>query len=569
MTTRIDDHAHTSPSRRLLDLLALERESLGVIAIYAVAVGIVSLAAPLGVQAMVSAIAFGGLRQPLAVLSLLVVGALGFAALLRALQWSVAERIQERIFVRTAFDVTRKLSHVRPSALDGAHPREFVNRFFDVVTIQKGASTLLIDGVYIVLQAFVGAVVLAFYHSFLLAYAILLIAAVTIVTLPLGRVGVRTAVAESASKYAVVAWFEEMASHATAFRSLEGEVFATERAKELTARYLLARRAHFRFVFRQGVAFFTLQALATAALLGVGGLLVLEGQITVGQLVAAELIVTSTTGAFAKFGKYLESYYDLLAALDKVGYLTDIQLERATGEGLPASSNITGAALVARHVALEVGGRAVLVDVSLEVQHGERVALFGSNGAGKSAFLDVLWGIEEPTAGTVELFGVPLSELDVRRLRDDVMLARGAELFDGSIADNVRVGRVDLDANELRAALETVGLWEEIARLPGGLNAQVRGSGLSDGQVRRVLLARAIARRPRVLLIDGVLDGIDTVSRDAVARGILAADAPWAVVLATHDASIAELATRTCTLAAGRTEVTSRTRAPRSPNERG
>ena len=543
-----------SPSRRLLELVALERASLVTIAIYAVAVGVISLAAPLGVQAMVSAIAFGGLRQPLLVLSLVVLAALGFAAALRALQWTVVERIQERVFVRAAFDVTHKLSHVRPSGFEGAHPREFVNRFFDVITIQKAAATLLVDGVAVVLQAVVGAIVLAFYHSFLLAYAIALLAAALLVVLPFGRAGARTAIGESYSKYAVVAWFEEIATHASSFRSLEGEAFASERAIALTNEYIRARRAHFRILFRQGVAFFAMQAIATAALLGVGGLLVLEGQITLGQLVAAEIIVTSVTGSFAKFGKYLETYYDLLAAADKVGHLVDIPLERRGGEALPTTTDLAWPVLSADHVALKVGGRVVLEDVSLEVRPHERVALFGPNGAGKSAFLDILWGMEEPTEGTVEFFGLPLRNLDVRRLRDDVMLARGAELFDGTIAENVRVGRFDTDTTKVRTALETVGLWDEIAALPLGLSTRAITAGLSAGQVRRLLLARAIVRRPRVLLIDGLLDGIDSVSRDAVARGVLAAAAPWAVVLATHDAAVAELATRTCALSAGRTD---------------
>lgn len=534
---------HVSPETRLFRWLALERSAVLTILVYAVAVGIVSLAAPLGVQALVSAIAFGGFRQPLLVLTLLVLGALAFAAVLRAAQWLVAEHVQQRVFARSALEVTQRLCAVRPSALGTSHPREFVNRFFDVATIQKGAAMLLIDGVYVALQTFVGAIILAFYHPLLLAYGVALIVAIVFVLVPLGRLGVSTAVDESKAKYATVAWFEEMASQPTAFRSRAGERFAVEHARTLTEGYLDARRRHFRIVFRQGATFLVLQALATAGLLGIGGVLVLEGKITLGQLVAAELIVTSVTSAFAKFGKYLESYYDLLAALDKVGHLTDVALEASGGEPPPGTVDGGGPLLEARGVCFGEADE-VLKEVSLSLNPGEHVALLGPNGAGKSAFLNVLWGIESPSRGVVSYRGAPLPQLDVRKLRDDVVLLRDADLFEGSIIENVRLGRQEIGIDDVTTALRLVGMWEEVERIPLGLGAPARRCGLSAGQVRRLLLARAIAGRPKVLLLDGILDGIDSASRQAVAAGVLGPRAPWSVVLATHDLGVAELADR-------------------------
>jgi len=230
----------------------------------------------------------------------------------------------------------------------------------------------------------------------------------------------------------------------------------------------------------------------------------------------------------------------------------DVALERGAGDPLPPFAGDTDVVLAASDLGLVVGGKPVLAEVSFAVGARDRVALFGPNGAGKSALLDVLWGVEEPTAGSVLLCGVPLRELDLRLVRDEVALVRGAELFEGSIADNVRVGRADVDAARVREALETVGLWDEVARLPEGMSAQAVRSGLSDGQTRRLLLARAIAGKPRVLLLDGTLDGIDSASRDAVASGVLSTSSPWAIVLATHDENVAAMAARTYSVVRGR-----------------
>jgi ABC-type bacteriocin/lantibiotic exporter with double-glycine peptidase domain len=543
-----DPFDHLPPTKRLLRLMALERESLSVLVIYGVAVGVLSLAAPLGVQALVSALAFTGLRQPLVILALLVLAGLGFASVLRALQWAAAERIQQRVFVRASFDIARKLAHVRPTGRGGRQTQELVNRFLEVATLQKGAASLLVDGVYIVLQAVVGSIVLAFYHPLLAAYASILVLVVTAVVVSSSRAGATTAIAECQTKYDLMAWFEEMATEATAFRSRHGEAFAVARAKELTEKYLAARGKHFRIVYRQGVTFFALQALSTAGLLGVGGFLVLGGKITLGQLIASELIVSVVTDAFSKFGKYLESYYDVIAAIDKVGYLTDLPLEREEGEALAKVAHESRRLLQTKAISLTRGGREIFRDISLDLGPADRVAILGPNGSGKSAIMDVLWALEHATRGTVEFCGFPMQDLDLRELRNDIALVRGEQLFEGNISENLRLGRTEVGLSEMRAALEAVGLWARVSNLADGMATPCHQAAFSQGEVRRLLLARAIVRPPRLLLLDGILDGIDAESRTALARGVLGPQAPWAVLLATHDPLVADMASKVIVL---------------------
>jgi len=539
-----DDHHHLSPFQRMRRLIQIERESLWVVLVYALAVGVLSLGVPLGVQALVGTIAFGGLRQPLLVLSLLVLGAIGLANVLRALQWAVVEKIQQRVFARSAFEVACRLPHRSAEDARKVAPAELVNRFFDVVTVQKGAATLLVDGIFVVLQAVVGSVLLAFYHPFLLAYVMVLMVVVVVVLFPMGRHGEATAIEESKAKYAVVAWFQEIARHPTSFRSKENEAFAAQRAEELTLDYLEKRRKHFRIVFRQGAAFLAVQAFATAALLGVGGLLVLQGQITLGQLIAAELIVTAVTGAFAKFGKYLESYYDLLASIDKVGHLTDVDLERSSGSNLPHPEDASHPILRADQIRLNGDRGEILKGVSFDVWPGDSISIVGSNGSGKSALSDVLWGLRTPSGGKVEVCGIGLDALNLQVVRERIALVRQDELFDGTIEENIRVGREAIQLSDLRKALEIVDLWNEISLLPGGTAANAITTALSPGQKNRLLLARAIAGKPSLLLVDGALDGIDASSRRAIANGICSGAGPWAVVFVTHDPSLSDLAAK-------------------------
>lgn len=259
------------PLQRLLAWVKLEKDDVGGAVVYAVGVGLLSLATPLGVQFLVNTVAFGALVQPLVVLSLLVAAGLSFAAILRALQAYVVERLQQRIFARVAMDLAQRLPRVRLDALDGRHGPELMNRFFEVVSVQKGAATMLVDGVAIVLHTLGGALLLAFYHPFLLAFDVVLIASIALIVVVLGRGAIATAIKESKQKFALAAWLQETARHVEVFKLQNADRMARARAEALTLSYLQARRKHFRIVFRQLIGALAVQALRALRCWGSAG----------------------------------------------------------------------------------------------------------------------------------------------------------------------------------------------------------------------------------------------------------------------------------------------------------
>jgi ABC-type bacteriocin/lantibiotic exporter with double-glycine peptidase domain len=385
----------------------------------------------------------------------------------------------------------------------------------------------------VVLQIAVGTVLLAVYHPLLLVFALVLGALVGLLLLGGGR-GVKTSIKESKAKYAVAAWLEEIARHRLTFRGASTAAYAVARAERLTVEYLGARRAHYKILFRQVIGALALQAAAASILLAFGGALVLGGRLTLGQLVAAELILTSVLAGVGKLGKYLESYYDLTAAVDKLGHLVDLPLEGG-GEEAPLATG--GMQLAARGVSVAyVDGAEVLSEIDLDVPGGARVAILGANGAGKTSLIDVLAGLRAPASGTLEIDGINTRELDLARLRDDVALVRGVEIFEGTVADNVRVGRPQVTLDDVRRALDQVGLREAIAALPAGIQSELSTGApvLSQGQARRLMLARAIAGRPRLVLLDEALDDLDATAREDAWRLLFDAGAPWTLVVATH-----------------------------------
>jgi len=564
-------HAHGSrtPFARLVALLEFEREDVWAIALYSVATGTLSLALPITVQSLVNLVAFGTLLQPLIVLTVLLFIGLCFLGLLRAIQATLIERIQQRVFARVALELADKLPRAKEAQFDGPLGPTVANKFFDVLIVQKTAASLLFDGLSIVLQAVVGMILLAFYHPFLLAFDVLLVGAVALIVFGLGRGAVRTSIEESYEKHAVAAFLQDLVRHRATFRSDAGAELAFERVDTLVERYLRARIAHFRIVLRQIVGSLALQAVASASLLGVGGWLVINRQLTLGQLVASELVVSSVLAGLAKFGKHLESYYDLLAATDKIGVLQDLEPERTTGGDAP--DGIGPATLELRDLHLSVAGKPVLTGATVRAEAGERIALVGPHGAGKSVLAEAIYALRDPSSGTLAINGLDVREVSPSAWRSRVALVRGIEVFEGTIEDNLRVGREEIRTDELRQALASVGLLEVVRALPEGLQTELDSEGdpLTQGQLRRLMLARAIVGQPSLIVVDEVLDAFDDGLHSEAAQALFSRTAPWTLIVVTHRPDLTWRCDRVWRIERGRITEVQPTMPMSSPNPAG
>lgn len=531
-----------NPGPRLRALLRLERRDLWVVVVYSIGVGLLTLVVPVAVQAVVNFIAFGSLLQPLVILTLFVLVALGFSAVMNGFRVFTVEIIQRRLFVRVTTDFAQRLVRVKTDAFERLYGPELVNRFFDVVTVQKTAAALLMDGLSLVMQTVLGMVLLAVYHPLLLAFDVLLLLVMAVIIFVLGRGAVNSAISESKSKYAIAAWLEEIALHVPVFKSTSGAEYALGRIDGLAREYLNRRRAHFRIVMRQIAGSLALQAIASALLLGIGGFLVMEGQLTLGQLVAAELIVTTVVSGFSKFGKKLESYYDMLAALDKLGQMIDLPLERGGFERPARREDPVGIELVDVRLNATAGG-AVLRGVSLAVEPGGRIAVSGQAGSGKSALAKVLYGLQRPNSGVVLMDGLDTRDLSLSEMREDAALVAETDVFDDTVERNVSLGRTSVGIPEVRDALAKVGLLEAVLALPSGMQTALSSGGapLTAEQADRLSLARAIAGRPRLLILDRVLDRIgDPAALAAVVDALFDPAAPWTLVCITNRPEIVE-----------------------------
>jgi len=537
-----DDHGshhhaeHISPQKRLLRLLKLESKDIWTLGVFTLVVSFLDLATPLAVEQMVTTIGFESVVQPLIWIALLLFAILTLSAVIKALQVFIVEILQRRMVVRIVGDLAERLPRLERSAMDGIHGPELANRFFDVMTMQKATASLLLDLLSLAIQTLAGLLLLAIYSPYLLAFDLILLMAMTVLVYALGRGGVRTAIEESLIKYRIAHWLQDIIGNPNAFQVHSGGSLAVDRANRLVVEYLSARRKHFAVLIRQSLFALLLYAVSISALLSLGGWLVLNNALTIGQLVASVSVVAVVVGAFSKVGKSLESFYDLMAATDKVGHLIDLPTVPPTR---PLDAGIGPVEVRSRDLVLHLG-RDHLAIPDFAIQAGQRVAIDCEGRCGKTMLLETIAGLRNPYSGLCEIGGI--DSRDVNRFADGSMvgLASDVEIFHGTLQENITLNRLSIHDSDLRDALQLAGLWDEVLSLPMGLDTllQTDGFPLSRSQAQRLMIARAIVSRPRVLLIDGNLDQLGTRMRELVWNNLRSDLQPWTILIVSHDDKI-------------------------------
>lgn len=489
--------------RFLIKLLEPERRFFWMAAIYGVGVSLLTLAVPVSVQLLINTVANTTLVGPLVVLSLTLFSLLLFSGLLTALREHLLEIFGRRFHARmTAEIATRAIFAQDPFFADHARNDVF-NRYFDIDTVQKALPKLLIGGFTVLLQAVSGFVLVSFYHPFFLAFNLLIISAASAIWLFWGRAGMRTAITLSHAKYDTARWLESIGASNGFYKSEHHVAYALDRSDAFSGRYVEASRGHFRRTFAQSLGFLLLYALASSALLALGGWLVIQNQLTLGQLVAAELVLSAIFVGLAGLGYYLNSFYDLFAGIEEISQFWDIGQEELDG-GMTPPAQAGEVDFV--QASTEARGRAALLDFSIPA--GAKVLAAAADPALQSVVLRLVKRHMQPHSGFISFGGVDLGAIDGPWLRGHVVVLQRPTIVDCTIRDYLQLSAPDAPPTEYLRMLELVGLAEPIARLPEGLDTELTTTGwpLTMPEAILLKLAGAILGRPRVLVLSEIYD---------------------------------------------------------------
>lgn len=523
---------------RLMRTFLLEGREVWVVVVYGAVMAVVSLAVPVSAQALVNTLSANALAQPILMLSTMLLVALSAIAVLRVMQFGVVERVHRRLWVQGVADWIRRTSRTSRESRQEISNRELCNRYMDMPILQKDFWSLLLDGTSLVMVSVASLLLLAFYHPLLLAFDVVLLVGIAIVMLSgLGAEG--RAVYESHTKWSLFCWIDDVGHMRIAFSDPRGRALADAHGEVLVRNWLQARGSYFSTLLRQIVTGAALDVLATVGVLAIGGWLVISRELTLGQLVAASVLVSQIGAGVRGLGQQLDPVFEGVAAIETLGRTLDAKLEPVGGEVLPAAPRPMAVELSVDHT-------------QLVIQPGERVALVGGND-GHSQVLDLLYGFYDrhpPLTLTGRLDGRDVAQLELESLREQVALVRGDEVVGATLLENI-VGPDWLgDHAELDALIDLVELRRPVLALPGGFDHDLLPDGdggmLSDSEVRRLVLLRALVARPRLLLIDLGLDRLDLAApqRAALLDWIFDRARPWTVLVVTDSVDSDEVLAR-------------------------
>lgn len=485
--------------------------------IYGIGISLLWLATPISVQLLINSVASTDVATPLISLSVVLFGMLALLAILMALRLHLIALLERRIFTRVVAEITLRTIHARNPFFEDEQRRDLFNRFFDMIMAEKSLPSLLIGMFAILLEGTVGLIVTSFYHPYVFAFNAVLVVILLVIWRVWAHEAIWTAVRQSEAKHQTAHWIQSLADSSGFFKSSRHLDHAIARSEELSATWVSRHKSHFRQYFGQSVAFLATFAIANAGFLALGGSLIIAGQLSLGQLVAAELILSGIFYGIAQITTYLPTLYEFSANLEETTRFWHVeQEERTGGDRRPADG-----ALAFRSVTCD--GH----HFDFAVGSGEQVAAVASPDA-RRVLTRLIKRHSDTERGVVLLGERDIADFDLYRLRAEVVVCDRADMVEMTIRDYLELAGNERDAgksnDEPRASeqpffelLAVVGIDRRIGTLPRGLDTMLSGSGwpLTVGETMALKLVAALIARPRLLILSPLYDLLPTGRVDA------------------------------------------------------
>lgn len=492
--------------RIFFDILKPEANFYWLAAVYGVGISLLSLATPISVQMLINTIANTALTAPLVMLSLTLFGLLLISTLLYALRIHLMEIFARRFYARMVAEISLISVYAQDPFFGDVKKSSLFNRYFDVIYVQSLVPNLMIGGFTVLLQIAVGFVLVSLYHPYFLGFTLVMIALIWVVWLVWGARALRTAVDVSHAKHTTAAWLETIGGSNGFFKSQRRIDYALDKTDDQTRNYITHRKRHFRHLYSQTLAFLITYAAASAALLGLGGWLVIQNELTLGQLVAAELVLSAAFVGVSQLGTYLGYFYDLFAAIEEIAQFYEVEQEQPKGADPFDGPDHT---IVMHGVRGQARNEEVCFD--LEVPSGAIIMAAASQHGIQRLFTNILKLHDLPQGGIATLGGIEIKAIEAHHLRKNVHVLDRPSIVEMTIREYLALSCPETAPQRMISALETVGLAETVASLPKGLDTPLASTGypLSAVELQQLKLANALLERPRILVLSRLFDLLD------------------------------------------------------------
>lgn len=528
-----------TPLKRFYNLLKLDKRDIYQILLYAAFSGIISLSLPLGIQTIVNFIQAGQMSISWQILVFIVTLGVALVGILMLMQLRIAESLQQKIFIRSSFEFAYRLPKITFNALYDKYPPEMANRFFDTLTIQKGTSKILIDFTTAILQVGLGLILLSLYHPFFIIFGIVLLITFYLIFKFSFDDGLSTSLKESSYKYKVAYWLQEIARNKNSFINQNNFDYSLKKNNHLVNDYLKFRESHFKVIQRQFSHLIIYKVFITAGLLLVGGFLVLDQKMNIGQFVAAEIIILLVINSVEKLIIGLETLYDVLTAVEKIGLITDLEIYQniKTSDNTSVRNDLT-IETVDMNFRYPEDDKDVLKNINLKITQGERVFVAGVNNSGKTTLVRLLSGFLTPTSGIIYVNNSIIKKAEWSNYRGSAgMVVQGDTPFEGTLLENLTFNNPQVTDADIKWALDSLGLTVMVKRLPMGMDTVINSDGrhLTRSVIQKIMIARAIIFRPKILFLEEPTLGMDPKAAMQIIDFLVSPENDWTIIVSSVD----------------------------------
>ena len=524
-----------SPLKRIQSLIKDHDKEIRSIYLFSILGGIVNLSMPLGVQTIIGLVMGATMVTSIYVLIFLVVLGVFLMGLFQINQMKIIESIQQKVFAHYAFEFADKIPQLDLKQMDKYHIPEKVNRFFDSINIQKGFAKLLLDIPVATVQIIFGIILLSLYHPLFIILGIILLVLLGVILYYTSEKGIETSIEESNYKYEVAGFFGEIARTIKTFKFSQGSDLNLKRTDSSVMGYLIARTNHFHVLLFQYKSLLFFKIALTTLMLTLGSFLLINQQLNIGEFVAAEIVIMLVIGAVEKLITSLDSAYDVITGLEKLGSVTDSPIDNSGDLELKTQ---TGLEIEMQNFSFEFEtDKPVLDSLNLHIEAGDKIQITGPGGSGKSIFMRILTGNYPDFKGTLLINKVPIKNYSLDSLRKHTgILLQAQEIFDGTVWENISLGNKDINPSLILETANNLGFADFLNHFPQGFDTEIEPLGKRTPQtiIKKILILRALCGDKRLLLLENPWNGLNAALAENL-RDYLLKKSDATVIISTNE----------------------------------
>lgn len=530
------------PLSRIIQLILTDRKDIVSIYFFAIMSGLVQLSLPLGVQAIISFVLGATMVTSIYVLIFVIVLGVFLVGAFQINQMKIIEKIQQNIFVRNTYLFAEVLPQIDLMKSNNYYLPEKITRFFDVMSVQKGISKLLLDIPIASIQIIFGLLLLSFYHPIFIAFGFLLLLFLVLILWFTGKKGIETNYVVSTHKYEVAAWFGEIGRVVKSFKFRHGTHLNISKADEKSVKYINARTKHFSVLLLQYKALVLFKVLITVTMLAVGTYLLLEQKLNIGEFIAAEIVILSIIGAVEKLIGSISNVYDVITGLEKLSSVTESPLEKSGKVEFKSINSGVSVELTDCNITYP-NNKTVLKNMNFKIPSNSIVGIMGCSGSGKTSLLNLLSGNLGDDNGGVLINNIALGNYNLESLRKKMgVYLFNTDVFEGTVLENITMGRKGITQEEITKLAYDLGFSSFIQSLKNGFETEVDPAGkkMSTTSVQIIILLRAFIEKPDLLLLEEPWNNFNNELKDNFIDYIFNKMEDTTLIIATNDSSYLE-----------------------------